>query len=204
MRLTRENFQRTISEARKNDEDYIPIPFRFGIPNAKETLMVGLEEVIRHKVEWLVEYDQIVNWLTNNKGKGLLLIGPPGIGKSEICMKVIPMIFRMAFHKIFSRYQATELCNEAAYRNSLRQRFIAIDDFGIEGTFYDYGNPHIVFSEIVDGIEKRGTLLVANTNLTLEEIKVKYGLRTFDRLRTNMHIVIIREKSLRGKYEKCF
>ena len=72
MRLTRENFQRTISEARKNDEDYIPIPFRFGIPNAKETLMVGLEEVIRHKVEWLVEYDQIVNWLTNNKGKGLL------------------------------------------------------------------------------------------------------------------------------------
>lgn len=204
MRLTRENFQRTISEARKNDEDYIPIPFRFGIPNAKETLMVGLEEVIRHKVEWLVEYDQIVNWLTNNKGKGLLLIGPSGIGKSEICMKVIPMIFRMAFHKIFSRYQATELCNEAAYRNSLRQRFIAIDDFGIEGTFYDYGNPHIVFSEIVDGIEKRGTLLVANTNLTLEEIKVKYGLRTFDRLRANMHIVIIREKSLRGKYEKCF
>jgi len=133
MRLTRENFQRTISEARKNDEDYIPIPFRFGIPNAKETLMVGLEEVIRHKVEWLVEYDQIVNWLTNNKGKGLLLIGPPGIGKSEICMKVIPMIFRMAFHKIFSRYQATELCNEAAYRNSLRQRFIAIDDFALKG-----------------------------------------------------------------------
>ena len=204
MRLTRDDFQRAISEARKNDEDYVPIPFRFGIPNAKETLMAGLEEVMRHKVEWLSEYNQIADWLTDNRGKGLLLIGPPGIGKSEICMKVIPLIFRMALHKVFSRYQATGLCNEATYRTSLRQRFIAIDDFGIEGTFYDYGNPHIVFSEIVDGIEKHGTLLIANTNLTLEEIKAKYGLRTFDRLRANMQVVVIREKSLRGKYEKQF
>ena len=38
----------------------------------------------------------------------------------------------------------------------------------------------------------------------MEEIKVKYGLRTFDRLRANMHVVVIREKSLREKYEKCF
>ena len=101
MRLTRENFQRAISEARKNDDDYAPIPFRFGIPNAKEALIAGLEEVMRHKVEWLAEYDQKVNWLTDNQGKGLVLIGPPGVGKSEICMKVIPLIFRMALHKVF-------------------------------------------------------------------------------------------------------
>ena len=63
MRLTRENFQRAISEARKNDDDYAPTPFRFGTPNAKETLIAGLEEVMRHKVEWLAEYDQIANWL---------------------------------------------------------------------------------------------------------------------------------------------
>ena len=48
MRLTRENFQRAISEARKNDDDYAPTPFRFGTPNAKETLIAGLEEVMRH------------------------------------------------------------------------------------------------------------------------------------------------------------
>ena len=132
MRLTREDFQRAISEARKNDEDYTPTPFRFGIPNAKETLMAGLEEVMLHKAEWLSEYDQIANWLTDNQGKGLLLIGPPGVGKSEICMKVIPMIFRMAFHKIFSRYQATELCNEATYRSSLRQRFMGQRIFPVD------------------------------------------------------------------------
>lgn len=157
---------------------------------------------MRHKVDWLASYDQIADWLTDNQRKGLSLIDPPGVGKSEICMKVIPMIFKLLFQKIFSRYQSIELCNENNYRNSLRQRFIAIDDLGIEGTFYDYGNLHIVFSEIVDGIEKRETLLIANTNLTLEEIKAKYGLRTFDRLRANMCIVVIREKSLRGKYKK--
>ncbi|MCF2581988.1 P-loop NTPase family protein [Bacteroides caecigallinarum] len=81
---------------------------------------------------------------------------------------------------------------------------VAIDDFGIEGTFYDCGNSHIVFSEIVDGIEIRGTLLIANTNLTLEEIKAKYGLRTFDRLKANMCIVVIWENSLRGKYKKGY
>lgn len=149
-------------------------------------------------------YDQIVNWLTDNQGKGLLLIGAPGVGKTDICMKVIPLIFQMVLHKVFSRYRATELCNETTYCTSLRQRFIVIDDFGIVGTFYDYGNPHIAFSEIVNGIEKHGTLLIATTNLTMEETKAKYGLHTFERLRADMHVVIIREKSLRGKYEKYF
>ena len=41
MRLTREDFQHAISEARKNDDDYASIPFRFGIPNAKEALIAG-------------------------------------------------------------------------------------------------------------------------------------------------------------------
>lgn len=202
MRLTREDFQHAISEARKNDDDYASIPFRFGIPNAKEALIAGLEEVMHHKVEWLADYDQIVNWLTDNQGKGLLLIGPPGVGKSEICMKVIPLIFRMALHKVFSRYQATELCNEATYRSSLRQRFIAIDNFGKNDVRISIIVECSFNTEIVYGIEKHGTLLVTNTNLTLEEIKTKYGLRTFDRLRANMHVVVIREKSLRGKYEK--
>ena len=202
--FTKEDFRRIISETRRNGEEYSPVPFCFGIPNAEDALATGLEEVMRHTVEWLPEYGKVAGWLTGNQGKGLLLVGPPGVGKSEICMKVIPLIFRLSLRKVFSRFHATELCNEVNYRHALRQRFIVIDDFGIEGTFNDYGNPHMVFSEIVDGIERQGTLIIANTNLTMEEIKAKYGLRTFDRLRANMLVVVIREISLRGKYQRIF
>ncbi len=49
-----------------------------------------------------------------------------------------------------------------------------------------------------------GILLIANTNLTLKEIESKYGLRTYDRLRANIRIVIICSKSLRGRFVKQF
>lgn len=80
----------------------------------------------------------------------------------------------------------------------MRYSNIVIDDIGIEGLYNDFGNPHIVFSEIVDAIEKRGVLLIATSNLTIDEIKVKYGIRTYDRLRAHMNLVVIKEKSLRG------
>lgn len=56
----------------------------------------------------------------------------------------------------------------------------------------------MVFSEVVDNIEKRGLLLIASSNFTIEEIKTKYGLRTYDRLKAYMDLVVIKEKSLRG------
>lgn len=51
MRLTREDFHRAIPEARNNDEDYNSQPFRFGIPEAKETLLTGLEEAC--VIKWI-------------------------------------------------------------------------------------------------------------------------------------------------------
>lgn len=73
-----------------------------------------------------------------------------------------------------------------------------IDDVDIEGVYNDFGNSHMVFSEVVDNIEKRGLLLIASSNFTIEEINTKYGLRTYDLLRVYMNLVVIKEKSLRG------
>jgi len=81
----------------------------------------------------------------------------------------------------------------------MRYRNIVIDDVGIEGVYNDFGNPHMVFSEVVDNIEKRGLLLIASSNFTIEEIKTKYGLRTYDRLRAYMDLVVIKHVSLRKK-----
>ena len=160
--------------------------------------MNGMRAVIHQDVVWLPEYDRIAEWLSNNHKKGLLLIGPPGVGKTVITMKVIPMILHIYYKRILSCFQSTELVNRKAYEEVILYRNIVIDDVGIEGVYNDFGNPHVVFSEIVDAIEKRGALLIATSNLTINEIKAKYGLRTYDRLRAHMALVVIKEKSLRG------
>lgn len=196
--ITEERFRQEIEEARKDNIEYDPQPFHFGVPNAKETLMNGLRAIIHHDVVWLPEYDKISEWLSNNHKKGLLIIGPPGVGKTVITMKVIPMILHIYYKRILSCFQSTELVNRKAYEDVMRYRNIVIDDVGIEGVYNDFGNPHIVFSEAVDSIEKRGVLLVATSNLTIDEIKAKYGLRTYDRLRAHMSLIVIKEKSFRG------
>ena len=196
--ITEERFRQEIEEAQKDNIEYDPQTFHFGVPNAKETLMNGLRTVIHHDVVWLPEYDKISEWLSNNHKKGLLIIGPPGVGKTVITMKVIPMILHICYKRIISCFQSTVLVNRKAYEDVMRYRNIVIDDIGIEGLYNDFGNPHIVFSEIVDAIEKRGVLLIATSNLTIDEIKVKYGIRTYDRLRAHMNLVVIKEKSLRG------
>lgn len=196
--ISEERFRQEIEEARKDNIEYDPQTFHFGVPSAKETLMSGLHAVIHHDVVWLPEYDKISEWLSNNHKKGLMIIGPPGVGKTVITMKVIPMIIHICYKRILSCFQSTELVNRKACENVMRYRNIVIDDIGIEGLYNDFGNPHIVFSEIVDAIEKRGVLLIATSNLTIDEIKVKYCIRTYDRLRAHMNLVVIKEKSLRG------
>lgn len=196
--ISEERFRQEIEEARKDNIEYDPQTFHFGVPSAKETLMSGLHAVIHHDVVWLPEYDKISEWLSNNHKKGLMIIGPPGVGKTVITMKVIPMILHICYKRIISCFQSIELVNRKAYENVMRYRNIVIDDIGIEGLYNDFGNPHIVFSEIVDAIEKRGVLLIATSNLTIDEIKVKYCIRTYDRLRAHMNLVVIKEKSLRG------
>ena len=128
-----------------------------------------------------------------------MIIGPPGVGKTVITMKVIPMIIHICYKRILSCFQSTELVNRKAYDDVMRYRNIVIDDVGIEGVYNDFGNPHMVFSEVVDNIEKRGLLLIASSNFTIEEIKTKYGLRTYDRLRAYMDLVVIKHVSLRKK-----
>jgi len=196
--ITEERFRREIEEARKDNIDYDPQTFHLAIPNSKDTLMNGMRAVIHQDVVWLPEYDRIAEWLSNNHKKVLLLIGPPGVGKTVITMKVIPMILHIYYKRILSCFQSTELVNRKAYEEVILYRNIVIDDVGIEGVYNDFGNPHVVFSEIVDAIEKRGALLIATSNLTINEIKAKYGLRTYDRLRAHMALVVIKEKSLRG------
>lgn len=178
-----------------------PFPFRIKIANAKQLMLGGIEYFTNHHAEWLEGYERIAHWLSDNNGKSLVMSGPFGVGKTILCMYVIPTIINSIYHKFFNKFRAIELCNELNYEKAISSRFIAVDDMGMESEFVYYGNRHDVFSEIVDGIEHQGTLMIASTNLTPEEIRKRYGERTFDRLYGNAAIANIISVSLRGKYE---
>ena len=44
------------------------------IPNARERLEAGLHHFLGDKAQWLPAYDKVAEWLTDNKGRGLLLL----------------------------------------------------------------------------------------------------------------------------------
>ena len=48
--------------------------------------------------KWHDGYDEIVEWLHDNKGKGLLVYGDKGCGKSMLCANIIPKILNARSH----------------------------------------------------------------------------------------------------------
>ena len=71
-----------LSQCGYNTDDW----FRFKTENPKQFV----EEVLRFALgdyTWLPEYDQIIDWMSDNKGKGLILIGKKGLGKTVFAKK---------------------------------------------------------------------------------------------------------------------
>ena len=81
--------------------------------------------------------------------------------------------------------------------NILKNRIVCIDDIGTEGEYVKYGEHRVPFAELVDLAEKKGTLLILTTNLTVDELRVKYGERVVDRLRAITNVVYFKGSSLR-------
>lgn len=156
--------------------------FNINIEDANGLLMRGLKFFTGEDAKWVPEYDEISDWLTDNKHKGLLCYGQCGRGKSLICEKIMPNIFRYYLRKNLIKFDGYEINDK---RQLLRdcECSILIDDFGVEDVGKIYGETHNVFEEVVSIAEKRHQMLLLTTNLTLDEICDKYGERTLDRLR---------------------
>jgi DNA replication protein DnaC len=173
------NFQQTLENLKDTGFNPVPNLVNIGVPDAKNNLWRGISYFCKQPV-WLSEYDQIVAWLTSNDGRGLFCYGNCGLGKTLICGKVIPVLLNYYCHKIVSCYDAQQM---NANLDTVKSRHIIyIDDIGTENLSVKYGEKRLAFSEIVDEAEKRGKLLIATTNLSLNEISEKYGERTMDRL----------------------
>lgn len=172
----------------------MPIRQFLKIPNAKKELWDCLSRFVA-KPQWLPEYDDVVAWLENNEGRGLLCLGNCGRGKTLVCSRFIPVLEYLFYKKFVSCYDAIDLNNKI---DEMKQKnLVSVDDIGTESEYLRYGEHRQPFSELVDSSEKTGMLLLLTTNLTTEQLKQRYGIHTYDRLHKLTKVVQFIGDSLR-------
>ena len=180
------------------DTGFNPVPDRvhFVIPDAPNVLLRGINYFTENKATWLKEYDEVAEWLSNNLGRGLFCYGNCGRGKTLICCKIIPILLNHYCRKIVTCYSAEQM---NANLDALLQKHIqARDDIETENYRSVYGSKRLSFAEVCDETEKKGKLLIVTTNLTLTEIREKYGERTMDRLVATTRLINFKGDSLRS------
>jgi DNA replication protein DnaC len=166
----------------------------FQLPNLSDHLPVISRKVgIEIKETKLIQ--EVFNFFENTNGKHLCLLGTCGTGKTLLATKVIPLIFAAYFRKIFKVIKACDLSERL--QEAKEYPFVVIDDFGTESTAVNFGNKIEAFNEVIDSVEGRKCFFVVTSNLDANQIKQKYGIRTYDRLRGLFKVIQVNEKSMR-------
>lgn len=175
----------------------LPTQVKIHIPDARAHLQNGLKYFCGENAKWLPDYEPIVEWLKDNKGRGLLLMGSCGVGKTLIGMRIIPLLINYYCRKNVSIYTAQELNSKPD--EIISKHIVYIDDVGTEDISNIYGNKRIPFAELVDAAERNGKLLIATTNLDKTHLTEKYKDRVIDRLGAITRGVSIKSASMRSK-----
>lgn len=158
----------------------------------------------------LSEYDAVIEWMTNTQGRGLLLMGDCGRGKSVILTGVLPALLALK-DRCAVPVHADELerpyplAGSTAGYNArmtnldylIRSPFPIVDELGVEPMINDYGERYEGFNRIINAAERHLRPLFVSTNLSREQLLRRYGERTFDRLPRLCHVVEFQGASLR-------
>ena len=195
-----EYFKKLVSQMRDTGYPQEIDRVKINIPNAEKRLRGGLQYVVNMKsgcdAEWNERnYRPIVDWMTDNKGKGLLMFGGCGLGKSVIGMYILPLLIKDVHKKVVNIFSAQELNKKID--EILKLHIIYIDDIGTEDNLNSYGNKRMPFAELCDAAEKKGKLLILTTNLSIDELTQRYGDRVVDRLIATTKAVPFTGDSLR-------
>ncbi|MEK0369709.1 MAG: hypothetical protein QQN55_00940 [Nitrosopumilus sp.] len=132
--------------------------------------------------------------------KGLLIIGKYGCGKSSM-MTVFQKMGQMLMPNNFMWFtsistldlvdefeSADNISKEAFFKKYNNVRTIYFDDFGTESDASNYGKKNLM-KEILEKRYMKRNKTFMTTNLTLLEIKTKYGNRVFSRLQEMFNII---------------
>lgn len=184
-------------------------PVHIQIPNARQRLEEGIKYFLKDKpLQWISGnhgYDRIVEWLTDNKNRGLLCLGRPGLGKSLICQRVLPVL--LAPYGDVVCVSATELHDKL--EELKKARIVVVDDLGKEPRKH-YGDIDNSFLELCDNSERTGNLIIITTNLVTDrfpngrlaegypdDLHTRYGDAVFSRLQSITRVAIIDGNDLR-------
>jgi len=171
---------RTIEETFRDAEYLQPkvyIRYKLGSKeNLKEDFIKAFEYYDRtiDTYKHLSAYDEIIDWMVDTKGKGLIIMGECGLGKSTILNYVIPAIFRTKTNKVLRSIPAKEL--GTVERNIAP--FIIIDDLGTESIKNDYGTKIDAVTDAISYAEDSSKTLIITTNLSPNSLKERYDERT--------------------------
>lgn len=193
--MKKDEFTQTLGELKR-------IP-HLRVVGAREFLLRGLHYFLGDNAKWVKGYDGVVDWMTDNKRRGLVVLGANGLGKSIICYEILPVYFEYyeKARKVY-RTRACDLHNvvktQADYYTLLASDVIVIDDFGVEDLTNDFGQKSDTLSNVIDIAERNKKLLIMSSNLTPQGIIDRYGQRTSDRLKAITTGVKFEGASLRG------
>lgn len=172
----------------------VPNRVYINIKNARERLGKGLRYFCGNNAKWLPEYEEVAEWLSDNHGKGLLLVGDCGRGKTLITTMIIPVLFQ-DIQRVVNIYDAPDLNTKT--KDIFEKHIIVIDDLGTESVQVNFGERRIVFADLIDQAEKKGKLLIVTTNDSSNELRDKYGVKTIDRFFSCCKIIKFSGESLR-------
>lgn len=197
------DFNKIIQRFERGEDLFLADKVRIRIPNAEQRLRGGLDYFVKRytfgkesHAKWMEKnYRPIVDWMSDNEGRGLLITGGCGLGKTLIAKHILPLLLQDSCRKLVNIFTAQEL--NTKIDEILKLHIICIDDVGTEELAKIFGNVRCAFSELCDAAEQKGKLLIITTNLTANELEAKYGERTIDRLKAITKFVPFTGKSLR-------
>lgn len=168
--------------------------------------MVNMEKteegIVKLNIEQITKF--VTNWDKDGRTKGLLIMGPPGHGKTHL-MKSLDWIQNFkdgssvngstTMHRVVELYEKNGsidfLSNSLLAGLENNQRYF--DDLGSERDAFRYGSVTNVMELLVDRFKGASY----TTNLNLAELTAKYGQRVISRLKEYCYIIALVDQDFR-------
>lgn len=143
----------------------------------------------------------VAQWMCESPKRGLLLFGTTGNGKTTMLNALRAILFDCTYAEAADIWSDARLAREdAEYRmlDYMTSPILIIDDLGAEPEICKvYGENRYPLESVIVRRYKNLLTTVIASNLTLEQIELRYGTRMFDRMMEMYDRIVYRGPSFR-------